>query len=253
MRSVGNLNFSVLVVLVLIICSLALLPNLAAGIGAEEGRPMPAEVAADIAELKMLLARAQRRRVRLLLENEITALASVSPSTDSAYKNSSDEAEDPLPHLEELDYWDEDVKLPPPRAQKESRGQGEEKGKLDQSSKKHKQKKKSAKGEPAGRASKQTRTATHKGKDKDMDGVADEDEEAAVAPFIGNPSQWVEVWSPKVKVTLLPYGVAECSHVQGQLEQCNLEGCHSGRSPTASLTACISYVLKQAQTTWMRL
>jgi len=247
MRSVGNLNFSVMVVLVLIIFSLALLPNLAAGIGAEEDRPMPAEVAADIAELKMLLARAQRRRVRLLLENEITALASVSPSTDSAHKNSSEEAEeaeDPLPHLEELDDWDEDVKLPPPRAQKEARGQGDKKGKLDRSSKKHKQKKKSATGEPAGRASMQRRTATHKGMDKDTDGVADEDEDAAVAKFIGNPSQWVEVWSPKVKVTLLPYGVAECSHVQGQLEQCNLEGCHSGRSPTASLTACVSYFLK---------
>jgi hypothetical protein len=250
MRSVGNLNFSVLI---LMISSLALLPNLAAGIGAEEDRPMPAEVAADIAELKMLLARAQRRRVRLLLENEISALASVSPSTDSAHKNSSEEAEDPLPHLEELEDWDEDVKLPPPRAQKESRGQGEKKGKLDQSSKKHKQKKKSATGEPAGRASMQRRTATHKGMDKDTDGVADEDEDAAVAKFIGNPSQWVEVWSPKVKVTLLPYGVAECSHVQGQLEQCNLEGCHSGRSYTASSTACVSYILKQAHTTWMRL
>jgi len=54
-------------------------------------------------------------------------------------------------------------------------------------------------------------------------------QQEAADRFVGAPSQWVEVWSPRVKVTLLPYGVAECSHVRGQLEQCNLEGCHSGR------------------------
>ncbi len=47
--------------------------------------------------------------------------------------------------------------------------------------------------------------------------------------FVGAPGRWVEVESPKVKVTLLPYGVAECNYVQGQLETCQLEGCHSGR------------------------
>eukprot|EP00960_Hanusia_phi_P057298 763522-Hanusia_phi.AAC.2 len=47
--------------------------------------------------------------------------------------------------------------------------------------------------------------------------------------FVGYPLGWTEVESPKIKVTLMPYGVAECNYYQGQMESCNLEGCHSGR------------------------
>ncbi|EKX36743.1 hypothetical protein GUITHDRAFT_145490 [Guillardia theta CCMP2712] len=47
--------------------------------------------------------------------------------------------------------------------------------------------------------------------------------------FVGFLPGWTEVESPRIKVTLMPYGVAECNYYQGQIESCNLEGCHSGR------------------------
>ena len=112
--------------------------------------------------------------------------------------------------------WDPDVKLPPPAAAAAASAAGN----APQSA-------------PGGRAAAgkeaARKNAVRKGKEGKEGGKETKKREKPADLFVGDMSKWVEVWSPKVKVTLLPYGVAECSHVRGQLEQCNLEGCHSGR------------------------
>lgn len=110
-----------------------------------------------------------------------------------------------------MDELDEDVRLPLFRLEK---GAGKQAQKRPHKNKIEKQGRRQAKDKQ--------KTAVKRKMEEKVKGQAEDH-------FVGAPSQWVEVWSPRVKVTLLPYGVAECSHVRGQLEQCNLEGCHSGR------------------------
>ena len=188
----------------LAVCVLAAaLPELDADAGGEEERAS----SADVAELQALLAQASRPRVRAALSGTLSVWLAAAPGPPAGAGAGScaggacagDDGDDPLPHLEEVEDWDTDVKLTPPPAAAAARSRPED--------------------APGGRRKQAARErAARKG-----------GKETTAARFVGAPSEWVEVWSPKVKVTLLPYGVAECSHVRGQLEQCNLEGCHSGR------------------------
>ena len=187
----------------------------------------------DVAELKTLLAGARRRRVRDLLQSTIEAwsLQEVAASPrQSPQSGDSEDTEacaghdaDPLPHVEVIDDWDEDVKLTPrattsrrkPISQSTAPRSGVRAGRKALDARVHKEKR---------HLSSPLTTEADGRKGSGHARLAREADR-----FVGSPAEWVEVWSPKVKVTLLPYGVAECSHVRGQLEQCNLEGCHSGR------------------------
>ena len=187
----------------------------------------------DVAELKTLLAGARRRRVRDLLQSTIEAwsLQEVAASPrQSPQSGDSEDTEacaghdaDPLPHVEVIDDWDEDVKLTPrattsrrkPISQSTAPRSGVRASRKALDARVHKEKR---------HLSSPLTTEADGRKGSGHARLAREADR-----FVGSPAEWVEVWSPKVKVTLLPYGVAECSHVRGQLEQCNLEGCHSGR------------------------
>jgi hypothetical protein len=213
--------------------AMALLPILYAG----EVQADSVDFTADIQEIKMLLAHAKRDRVRQLLESEIASLEKASHAyiagTSAGHNQLESQCQgtgedDPLPHVDEVEEWDEDVRLVPPQAKPDRTASAGTKAERQDA------------GTVAGRAGEDTSSRFKQyvdtRKQQKRGGKRSEGRDKATQRFVGDPLQWTEVWSPKVKVTLLPYGVAECSHVAGQLETCNLEVPDSPR--TLSMPIC---------------
>jgi len=118
--------------------------------------------------------------------------------------------EDPLPHLHEVEEWEEDVRLaqPPKQTRKSMAMDGKEKMNTTTKTKNRPNRDEKDKDK-----SKMSRSKYRREKRRDRSSKVQVDQmEKEDDRFVGAPAKWTEVWSPKVCIYICKY-TYECEHV----------------------------------------